>query len=87
MEAVEGCLLNHLKTQAPELKLLTHAVTLLSTHGWERTENPSFGYAALDAICQWFGVTLERAGVDSSLVQEEWDDMVEYAKQYLNLVQ
>ena len=87
VEAVEGCLLNRLKTQAPELKLLTHAVTLLSTHGWERTENPSFGYAALDAICQWFGVPLERAGIDSSLVQEEWDDMVEYAKQYLNLVQ
>ena len=86
VEAVEGCLLNCLKIQAPELKLLTHAVTLLSTHGWEHTENPSFGYAALDAICQWFGVPLERAGIDSSLVQEEWDDMVEYAKQYLNLV-
>ena len=33
-----------------------------------------------------FGVPLERGGIDSSLVQEEWDDMVEYAKQYLNLV-
>ena len=58
----------------------------LSTHGWERSE-VSFGYAALDAICQWFCVPLERAGIDCSEVQEEWDDMVEYAKQYLNLVQ
>ena len=69
VEAVEDCILNRLKTQAPELKLLTHAVTLFSTHGWERTENPSFSYAVLDAICQWFGVPLERAGIDSSLVQ------------------
>ncbi len=74
-------------SEAPELQLLTHAITLLSTHGWERSDNPSFGYAALDAICQWFRVPLEKATIDSSLVQEEWDDMVEYAKKYLNLVQ
>ena len=33
LEAIEDCLLNHLKTQAPELQFLTHTVTLLSTHG------------------------------------------------------
>ena len=67
LEAIEDCLLNRLKTQTPELQLLTHAVTPPSTHDWERSENLSFGYAALDAICQWFPVSLEKATVDSSL--------------------
>ena len=30
---------------------------------------------------------LEHANIDSSLVQEEWNDMVKYGKQYLHLVQ
>ena len=30
---------------------------------------------------------LENAQVNLSLVQEEWDDMVEYSTSYLNLVQ
>ena len=46
-----------------------------------------FGYAALDNICHWFCAPLEKTGVDRSLVQEEWDDMVEYSKEYLNLIQ
>ena len=71
VQAVEDCLLKRLKTQAPELQLLTHAVTLLSTHGWERSESPSFGYAALDAVTQRFSVPLE-----ISLVQEEWWNML-----------
>lgn len=29
----------------------------------------------------------EKASIDSSAVQEEWDDMVEYSKQCLNLIQ
>ena len=70
-EWVEAVVLNCLKTQAPELKLFIHAVTLLLTHGSEHTEDQSFGYAALDVICKWFGVPLERAGIDYSLVQEE----------------
>ena len=87
VEAVEGCILQPLKAQAPELELLTHATIVLSTHGWERSDDPSFGYAALNNICQWFRVPLDRAGVDRSLVQEEWDDVVDYARRYLNLVQ
>ena len=30
---------------------------------------------------------MESGSVDSSVVQEEWDDMVKYARKYLNLVQ
>jgi len=87
VESIEACLLHRLKTQAPELQLLTHAITILSTHGWERSENPSFAYAALDSVCQWFCVPLEKANIDRSLVREEWDDMLEYSKWYLNLLQ
>ena len=66
-----SCLLDYLKTQGPELKLFTHAVPLLSTHGWKRTENPSFGNAALDVICKWFGVPLERADIDCEFFVDE----------------
>ena len=78
------CLLHCLKTQGPELELLTHAVTIL---GWEQSENPSFAYRALDSVCQQFRVALEKASTDISLIKEEWDDMLEYSKRYLNLVQ
>ena len=35
VESVEACLLHHLKTRAPELELLTYAIAILATHGWE----------------------------------------------------
>ena len=66
---------------------LTHAITILATHGWQQSESPSFAYAALDSVCQRFCVPLEKANIDLSLIQEEWDDMLEYSKRYLNLVQ
>ena len=64
-----------------------HATIVLSTHGWELSDDPSFGYAALNNIYQWFHVPLDRAGVDRSLVQEVRDDVVDYARRYLNHVQ
>ena len=85
IEAMETCLRSRIKSN--EVDLLTHAVTLLATNGWERTESPSFGYKALDMICERFAVPLEHANVDCSMVQEEWDDMVDYGKRFLNLVQ
>ena len=85
IEAVKKCLRERMRSQDTEL--LIHAMTLLATNGWERSESPSFGYAALDAVCVRFKVPLESASVDLTLVQEEWDDMVGYGKQYLNLVQ
>ena len=60
-------------------------MTLLATHGWEHSSSPSFGYASLEAICNWFTVPLVKASINISLVQQEWDDMVQYAKQYLDL--
>ena len=87
VESVEACLLQRLKTQAPELELLTHAITILATHGWEQSENPSFAHGALESVCQRFRSPLEKANTDVSLVKEEWDDMLHYSKRYLNLVQ
>ena len=80
--------MQHLKSQASELELLTNAITILSTHGWECSDDPSFGYIALNNICQWFCLPLDRAGVDRFLVREEWDD-IPYSRKYwqeLNLV-
>ena len=74
-----------LKTHAPELELPTYAITILATHGWEQSHDPSFAHAALDSVCQRFRIPLEKANIDIPLVTEEWDVMLEYSKQYLNL--
>ena len=68
-------------------QLLKDCLTLLATHGWQRSTSDNFADQALDNLLQKFSVPLENAGVDMSLVCEEWKDMLEYAKQYLNLVQ
>lgn len=39
------------------------------------------------AYLQGFFIPLENAGVDCSLLEQEWDDIVVYAKRYLNLVE
>ena len=75
------------RIKSNEVDLLTHAVTLLATNGWERCASTSFGYEPLEAVFEQFRVPLESANMDCSLVQEEWDDMVDYGKRFLNLVQ
>ena len=74
------CLVSRMKAQDEELVLYTHA-----TQGWERMT--SFGYNLSGAFCHRFSMPLEKADIDVSTVQDEWDDMVLYSKQYLNLVQ
>ena len=73
VKALEMCLRNRI--QPHDTDLLTHAVTILATNGWERSESASFGHTALEAICQRFQIPLEAAPLDVSAVQEEWDDM------------
>ena len=51
VEAIEACLLKRLKSQARELELLAHAITILFTHGWEHYNDSSFSYTALNSIC------------------------------------
>jgi hypothetical protein len=59
----------------------------VTINGWERSRATTFGHEALGAICERFSVPLESAKTDCSLVQGEWDNMVDYGKTYLNLVQ
>ena len=61
-------------------------VNILAIKGWEQSDSTSFGYGALDAICDRFRVSLKNPSVNHSAVREEWDDMVDYSKEYLNIV-
>ena len=77
VELVQACLRNCIKVQNTEL--LCHTLTIFITNGWGRSENPSFGYQALDYLTTRFSIPLENAKIDCSLVQE-WDDLVDYRK-------
>jgi len=83
VEAVESCLRKRLKSQ--NMDLLSDALTILATHGWERSESPSFANSAIETVSKRFEVPLEKASIDISILTDEWDDMVSYAKQYVNL--
>ena len=85
ISVTQHCLCERVKVQSTDL--LTHAITILATHGWEKSENTAFGYEALECISIRFLVPLENASVNCALLNEEWDDIVEYAKRYLDLVQ
>ena len=52
----------------------------------KKTGDASFGYSADESLSTRFETPLQEAGVNCALLQEEWDEIVYYAKQYLNLV-
>ena len=64
--------------------VLNHTLKIIATHGWEKTEDASFGYESIELLISRFSTPLQEAGVNIALIQEEWDDMVSYAKQYVN---
>ena len=68
-----------------ENELLQHALKVLATQGWSRDDNASFGYPALLYLSQRFQYPLQQAGIDTAALQSEWDEMVDYAKHYLNI--
>jgi len=68
------------------VELFTHTIKLFVTHGWEKCDDASFGYDTL-VYCTRFTVPLELAKVECSLLQQEWDDIVDYGKMYLNLTE
>ena len=47
----------------------------------------SFGHEAIQHLQSRFATPLQWANVNSDLLQQEWDDMVWYSKQCINLVQ
>ena len=62
-------------------------MTVLATHGWDRDGDDSFTDVAVTTLGSKFTLPLQKAGIDTSLLLEEWKDMVDYSKRYLNLVQ
>ena len=84
-EAVLVCLKQRMSSQ--HLDLLTHILTVLATHGWDRNGDVSFSDAAVTAFSTRFVNPLQKAGIDTSVLLDEWKDMAGYSKQYLNLVQ
>ena len=83
-DLVQGCLRDRLATQKTDL--LTHTLTILATQGWEKATAASFAHIAIEAVSSRYQVPLEQAKVDLSLLKEEWDDMLDYSKRYLDLV-
>ena len=85
VEKVLTCLKERVKVQ--HSTLLSHTLALLATQGWEKPENADLAGVALDSLTSHFKTPLERAAVDTSVVKEEWEDMTDYARRYLDLVQ
>ena len=85
-DSVVSCLKEPVKVQHnSHCDVLSHALSLLATQGWEKPEYVGLIAAALESLSSHFKVPLERSGVDCSVLQEEWDDMSDYAKRYLSL--
>jgi len=82
---VVTCLKDGVKVQHPDL--LTDTLTVLATQGWQKSEDVSFVNTALQNLSARFEIPLQKVQVDIALLEEEWEDMAEYAKRYLNLVQ
>ena len=83
---VTSCLLSQIKAQ--DIDLLSHSVTILATHGWKRQESTDFGHPALEAIASKFEIALAKvSSFERDKLMEERDNVVEYARHYLNLVE
>ena len=83
IDLVQSCLKQRMTEQDNEL--LKHALNVLATQGWGREDNASFGYPALLYLSQRFQCPLQQAGIDTAALESEWDEMVDYAKHYLNI--
>ena len=83
--AIMKCLHTRLTSQDEDKLVMLHAITILATHGWERSADSSFGHEALEFVTMRFQTPLEEAGVDVHAIQDQWDDMVDHAKMYFDL--
>lgn len=88
IDLVLTCLKNRIKAEEDsDIDTLTHALKILATHGWEKTTDAMFGYDAIQHLQLRFATPLAKANVNCALLRQEWDDLIFYAKQYINLVQ
>ena len=76
-----GYILSPEPNKSQDIDLLSHSVTVLATHGWERQKSTDFGHSALEAIASMFEIALAKvSGFERDKLMEEWDNMVEYAR-------
>ena len=71
VDAVLACLHDRLKLHdsSADIATLTYALKILATHGWEKTEDGSFGYEAVQCLAVRFAVPLQEAKVNCALLQ------------------
>ncbi len=86
-DSVLKCLCDRLKYQQgdEDITLFNSALRILATHGWSKTDDASFGYEAIEYLAKRFILPLQNANANCALLQQEWEDIVFYAKQYINL--
>jgi hypothetical protein len=81
-DLVQASLRDRLATQ--ETDLLSQALTILATQGWEKVTSTSSTHAsAIEQLSVRFRVPLEQAQINISLLHEEWEEMVDHARRYI----
>ena len=85
IKLVAECLKDRIKAQHTEV--LTDVLTLLATHGWGRSEDLEFASVPINNLAYHFKTPLEKSGVDVSALEEEWIDLLDYSRKYLNIAQ
>ena len=72
IESVLSCMRSRLKPrQNPEDNdVLNHTLKIIATHGWEKTEDASFGYESIELLISRFSTPLQEAGIKIALIQE-----------------
>ena len=86
VDSVLACLRDPIKDNSSDTALLSHVLRVLATHGWQKNDDALFGVDAVQALARKFMLLFDfKAGVNCALLQEEWVDMVSYAKSYINL--
>ena len=69
MESVLACLKNRVKAHHPEL--LTNALKIFATQGWNKSDDIDFASPNLDSLVQRFLIPLRKANIDTSVIIEE----------------
>ena len=88
IDSLLACLHERHKDSSVDTTTLNHALKVLATHGWQKTEDASFGVEAVQALAERFAIPLQEAQVNCALLQQEWEDMFTMPNsKYVNLVQ
>ena len=81
VESLKQRVQDHLTT------LLSDVLLVLATQGWEKSNYAELSVQAVERLTVTFIQPLQKAGAATEVFREEWIDMIEYAKLYLNLVE